>query len=177
VVPIPDDLEVKAMRRSLIIAVCTGLLALMAAGTAAASSFDPATQTGFISRGEVITAGGKLALIADPMVSFTSTTRYTLTCTWPDQTQRQTEIARTLFILFRATTRYAPGTGLITGYSLSPSNVVDGDISPPYPDATICWGLLGRTDDGTPVAVEQQDVTHVDALTFFGPSPFALPFK
>ena len=166
------------MRRSLTIAVCTGLLALVAASSAAAAAtFDPATQTGFISRGEVITAGGKDALIADPMVSFTSTTRYTLTCTWPDQTRRQTEIVRTAFVLFRATTRYAPGTGLITGYSLSPSNVVDGDVSPPFPDATICWGLLGTADDGTPVDVEQHDVTRADTLTFFGPNAVQLPFK
>jgi hypothetical protein len=177
VVPVPDRFEVSTMKRGLTTAACTALLALVAAGTASAAvSYDPAAQTGFISRGEVIAAAGKGALIVDPMVLFTSTTRYTLTCNWPDQTQRQVALERTAFVLFRATTRYAGGTDQITGYSLAPGNIVDGGAAPPVPDATICWSLLGTADDGTPVVVQQLGLTQADSLVFFGPTPVQLPF-
>jgi len=178
VVPVPDKPEVNAMKRGLTIAACTGLLALVAAGTASAAvSYDPATQTGFISRGEVIAAADKDALIADPMVSFTSTMRYTLTCSWPDQTQRQVALERTAFVLFRATTRYSQGTGVITGYSLGPNNIVDGGAAPPVPDTTICWSLRGSADDGTPVVAQQLGMTQADSLVFFGPTAVQLPFN
>src|SRR4029078_10641414 len=100
----------------------------------------------------------------------------TLTCNWPDHTQRQVALERTAFVLFQATTRYAVGTGQVTGSSLAPGNIVDGGAAPPVPDATICWSLLGSADDGTPVVVQQLGMTQADSLVFFGPTPVQLPF-
>jgi len=159
------------MRRWLTTTVSVGLVSLVTASVAAATvTYDPATQTGFIGRGDVIAAAGKTGLIADPFVTFTSTTRYTLTCTWPDQTQRQVSLARQFYAVYRAKTRYSPGKDTITGYSLAPDAIVDGGNVPPFPDAFICWALLGRSDDGTPVDLQYQDVSLVETLTYFAPS-------
>jgi hypothetical protein len=163
--------------RRLAIATCTGLLALVGAGAASATvRYDPSTQSGFIGRGDVIAAAGKNALVPDPVVLYTSSTQYTLTCTWPDQTQRRVTIQRTNFVLFHAVTRYAPGSGTITGYSLAHDNIFDGGISPPFPDSVICWSLLGRSDDGTAVDLQYDNPSVVEALTYFGPNPVQLPF-
>jgi hypothetical protein len=163
--------------RRLAIATCTGLLALVGAGAASATvRYDPSTQSGFIGRGDVIAAAGKDALIPDPVVLFASSTHYTLTCTWPDQTQRRATIERTTFVLFRAATRYAPGSGTITGYSLTPGNIFDGGVSPPAPDSVICWSLLGQADNGTAVDLQYENTSVVEALTYFGPNPVQLPF-
>jgi hypothetical protein len=166
-----DRAEVSALR---IWATTTvGLLALAlstASAASAAASYDPSTNTGFISRGDVIANAGRDALIADPVVAFESTTDYTLTCTWPDQEQRSLNLERSFFVLHRAQTRYAPGSGTITGYSLSRDTIFDGGSSPPAPDITICWALLGRVDDGTAVDLQYQNVSRVDTLTFFGPN-------
>jgi hypothetical protein len=165
------------MRRTLTLAGCTALLALIAASAASATvTYDPATQTGFIGRGDVIAAAGKGALIADPVVLFTTTAHYTLTCTWPDQVQRTATLERSTFVLFRAKTRYAGGSGTITGYSFTASNIFDGGASPPVPDQAICWALLGRADDGSAVDLQYQDASLVDAFTYFGPSAVQLPF-
>jgi hypothetical protein len=147
------------------------LLALSATSAAdAAASYDPSSNTGFISRGDVIANAGKAALIPDPVVAFESTTDYTLTCTWPDQEQRSLNLERSSFALHRAQTRYAPGSGAITGYSLSQDTIFDGGSSPPVPDVVICWSLLGRADDGTAVDLHYQNVSSVATLTFFGPN-------
>jgi hypothetical protein len=151
--------------------VSLSLLALSATSAAgAAVSYDPSSNTGFISRGDVIANAGKNALIGDPVVAFTSTTDYTLTCTWPDQTQRSLNLERSFYVLHRARTRYAPGSGAITGYSLSSETVFDGGFSPPFPDIVICWALLGKSDDGTPVDLQVRNLSRVDTLTFFGPN-------
>jgi hypothetical protein len=158
------------MLRWLTTTVSVGLIALAAAGVAmAAVTYDPSTQTGFIGRGDVIAAAGKAGLIADPVVTFASTTHYTLTCTWPDQTQVRANLERTFFVVYRAQTRFAHGNETITGYSLSRDAIIDGGLVPPVPDEFICWGLLGRSDDGTPVDLQYQDVTNVQTLTYFAP--------
>jgi hypothetical protein len=151
--------------------VSLSLLALSATSAAgAAASYDPSSNTGFISRGDVIANGGRSALIGDPVVAFESTTDYTLTCTWPDQAQRSLNLERSFYVLHRARTRYAPGSGAITGYSLSSDTIFDSGSSPPVPDVVICWALLGRADDGTPVDLQYQNLSRVDTLTFFGPN-------
>lgn len=147
------------------------LLALSAASAAgAAVSYDPSSNSAFISRGDVIASAGKSALIENPVVAFQSTTDYTLTCTWPDQAQRSVNLERSFYVLHRAQTRYAPGSGTITGYSLSGDTIFDGGSSPPVPDIVICWALLGQADDGTAVDLQYQNVSRVDTLTFFGPN-------
>jgi hypothetical protein len=163
--------------KRLAIATCTGLLALVGAGAASATvKYDPSTHSGFISRGDVVAAVGKDALVTDPFVLYASSTQYTLTCTWPDQTQRQATIERTTFVLFQAATRYAPGSGMITGYSLTPGNIIDGGASPPAPDSAICWSLLGQADNGTAVDLRYENTSVVEALTYFGLSPVQLSF-
>jgi hypothetical protein len=169
------------MWRWVTITLGVGLACLVTAGVAAAKvSYDPATRAGFIGRGDVIAAAGKAGLIADPIVTFTSTTSYNLTCTWPDQTQRSADLERTLFLVYRAKARYAAGNNTITGYSLTQDAIIDGGESLPFPDSFICWALLGRSDDGTPVALQYQGVSEVETLTYFAPNgavelPFTTP--
>lgn len=155
------------MLRWLTTTVSVGLVALAAAGAAAAGvTYNPSTQTGFIGRGDVIAAAGKAALIADPVVTFSSNTSYTLTCTWPDQTQVRANLTRTFFLVYRPKPRVSPGNETITGYSLSRDVIIDGGLVPPVPDEFICWALLGRSDDGTPVDLQYQDVSRVETLTY-----------
>jgi hypothetical protein len=155
------------------VAACL-LLVAIGAGKSTAANFDPASQSGFISRGDVIAAGGKGALIANPVVTYTLTMRSQLTCTWPDSTQRSTTLTSYLFRNFRADTRYA-GNGTITGYFLSQSNEFDSDIEPPFfNEEAICWSLLGLPDGG-PVQMSDAVLPSSSSLTFFGPNgPFTV---
>jgi hypothetical protein len=163
--------EVSAMRHWATATVSLSLLALSFASAAgAAVSYDPSSNTGFISRGDVIASGGKDALISDPVVAFSRTTDYTLTCTWPDQVQRSLSLERSSYVIHRARTRYAVGSGAITGYSLSSDTIIDAGSSPPVPDVVICWALLGQADDGTPVDLQYANVSQVATLTLFGPN-------
>jgi hypothetical protein len=162
------------MKRYLAGVAVAGCLFAVAAGTAAAAAkanYDIASQSGFISRGDVIAAGGKDALVANPIVRFLLETRTRLTCTWPDSSQASTTTETTLLILYRAETRTAPGNGTITGYSFSRNDVVDSEIFPPFDDPTAtCWALRGVADDGTPVQVDVTPLGTTSELTFFGPS-------
>src|SRR5262249_49687738 len=166
------------MKRYLAAAAVVACLLATWAGTAGATvSYDVNSQSGFIGRGDVIAAGGKGALIANPVVRFTLEIRTHLTCTWPDSTQRSTTMESTLLILYRADTRYA-GNSTITGYLLSRSNEFDTEIIPPFVDETAtCWSLLGVADNGTPVQTDTTPLGTTSELTFFGPSgPFDLGF-
>jgi len=167
------------MWRSVTTTVGVGLASLVVAGAAAAKvSFDPVTQTGFISRGDVIAAAGKAGLIAEPFVTFRSTTSYTLTCTLPDQTQARADLARDVFIVFHAKARYSPGGNTITGYSFTHDDIVDAGVSPPFDDRFICLSLLGIVGDSTPVDLQYSGVSDVDTLTYFAPGgAVELPFK
>ena len=165
------------MKRYLAGAAVAGCLFAFGAGTAGAkASYDLASQSGFISRGDVIAAGGKDALVPDPTVTFTRTFRMGLTCTWPDSTRRSTTLSSTVFIQSVAETRYA-GNGNITGYLLSRNDVVFSDITP-FPDATAtCWSLLGLVSNGTPVQTDMTPLGTTSELSFVGPSgPFDLGF-
>lgn len=149
----------------------------VATGTARAAGYDPVSQSGFINRGEVIAAGGKAALIPNPIVAYTLTMRSRLTCTWPDSTQLSTTLVSTLNRDYLADTRFA-GNGTITGYFLSPSNEFNSEIDPPFFDDTaICWSLRGVPDDGTPVQTDVEQLSSSAELTFFsGTTPlFDLP--
>src|SRR5690348_15959845 len=106
------------MKRYLAGAAVVGCLLAIGVATTTAATFDPSSQSGFISRGDVISAGGKGALIANPIVTYTLTVRTQLTCTWPNSTQRSTTLTSFLFRNYQAVTRYA-GNGTITGYFLS----------------------------------------------------------
>jgi hypothetical protein len=158
------------MKRYLAGAAVVGCLLAIGAGTSTAATFDPSSQTGFISRGDVISAGGKGALIANPVVVYRLTVRSQLTCTWPDSTQRSTTLTSFLFRDFRADTRYS-GNGTITGYFLSPDNEFDSAIEPPFfNESAICWSLRNLTDNGTPVETEMTPLGSTSELTFVGPS-------
>ena len=162
------------MKRYLVgVAVAASLFAIYA-GTAGAkankASFDISSQSGFISRGDVISAGGKDALVPSPVVRFTLETHVRLNCTWPDNTQRSTTMETTLLLLYHADTRFA-ANGTITGYFLSKGNQFDAEILPPLSDPTAtCWSLLGARDDGTPVQTDTTPLGTSSELTFFGPS-------
>jgi len=162
------------MKRYLAGAAVAASLFALCAGTAGAKAnkagFDISSQSGFISRGEVLSAGGKDALIVSPVVRFTLETRMRLNCTWPDNTQRSTTMESTLLLLYHADTRFA-ANGTITGYFLSKGNQFDAEIIPPFNDPTAtCWSLLGAQDDGTPVQTETTPLGTSSELTFFGPS-------
>src|SRR5690242_13907571 len=119
------------MKRYLVGAAVVGCLVAIGAGTLSAANFDPSSQSGFISRGDVISAGGKGALIANPVVTYSLAIRNRLTCTWADSTQRSTTLTQTLFRNYQADTRYA-ANGTITGYFLTKDNEFNSDIEPPF---------------------------------------------
>ena len=165
------------MKRYLAGAAVAACLFAIWAGTSSAANYDPSSQGGFISRGDVISAGGKGALIANPFVTYTQTSRDLLTCTWPNSTQRSTTLTSFLFRNYQADTRYS-GNGTITGYFLSQANEFNSDIEPRFVNETaICWSLLGVADNGTPVETDMTPLGTSSELTFFGPSgPFDLSF-
>jgi|SRR5437763_5022395 len=163
------------MKRYLAGAAVVCCLLAIGAGTSAAATFDPSSQSGFISRGDVISAGGKSALVPNPVVTYSLTMRSRLTCTWPDSTQLSTTLISVLFRNFRPDTRYA-GNGTITGYFLSQDNEFDSEIDPPFfNESAICWSLRGVTDNGTPIQMTVEQLSTSSALTFFtGQSSFTL---
>lgn len=164
------------MKRYLAGAALVGCLFAIGAGTALArASYDISSQSGFISRGDVISAGGKGALIPNPVITFTQQTWFRLTCTWPDSTQMSTTTQSSLFIQYQAETRYA-GNGTITGYFVSPDNVIDAQMSPPFDTSRqTCLALRGLQDDGTPIQTDATPLRSTSELTFGGPSgPFDL---
>lgn len=166
------------MKRYLAGAAVAGCILAVWTGTAAATaSFDINSQSGFIGRGDVIAAAGKDALIANPVVRFLKTTSTRLVCTWPDSTQRTTTISQTLVIVYNAETRYAPGSGIITGYVFGRSDEIISSIDPPFLDPTAaCWSALGIAPNGATVQIDAQPLPSTSTLTFFGPSgPFDLP--
>jgi hypothetical protein len=165
------------MKRYLAGAAVVGCLLTIGVATSTAANFDPSSQSGFISRGDVISAGGKGALIANPVVTYTLTMRSQLTCTWPNSTQRSTTLTSFLFRNYLADTRYA-GNGTVTGYFLTKANEFNSDIEPAFFNETaICWSLLGVADNGTPVQTDMIPLGASSKLTFFGPSgPFDLNF-
>jgi hypothetical protein len=157
------------MKRYLAGAAVAACLLAIGTGTSAAASFDPSTQTGFISRGEIISAGGKGAVIADPVVSYTFSSHSRITCTFADSTRLQTSLTVTTFSLYRAETRFA-GNGTITGYFISPHDLFDGDTTPHSPPdlTTLCWEARGVASDGTAVTTDIEALPSTSALTFFG---------
>jgi hypothetical protein len=156
------------MKRRLAIAIAAAAASLVAAGTASATpTYDPSSQTGFISRGDVIAGGGKSALVPDPVIAFTSDTSYTLTCTWADSSQVSIPIVRSFYVLFRAEARYA-ANGKITGYAFSRADIFDGGEVPPLPDDLICSTL--RPDETTAPTVSTGAVATSSSLTFNSPS-------
>ena len=165
------------MKRYLAGAAAVGCLLAFSAGTAGATvSYDVNSQSGFIGRGDVIAAGGKGALIANPVVAFTMTRRTRLTCTWQDSTQLTTTLTETLLRLYNADTRYA-GNGTVTGYFLSQSNEFDSEITPPFLDVQYICSSLRGVDEDTPVTADTAPLSTSTALTFFGPSgSFSLGF-
>jgi hypothetical protein len=158
------------MKRYLAAAAAVGCILAIGAGTSAAATYDPSTQSGFISRGDVISAGGKAALIPNPVVVFRLSVRTRLTCTWTDSAQRSTTLTSSLFRDYRADTRYA-GNGTITGYFLSEDNEFFSEIVPGALDENaICWSLRGIADNGTTVHAEETPLGTTSELMFGGPS-------
>jgi hypothetical protein len=152
------------------IAGLTAVTLATAAAAGASATFNPQTRTGFISRGDVISAGGKSALVANPMVSYETTQSFTETCTWSDGSSVQASGSHFLFLLFQAETRRARGNGNITGYTLSPSDIVDGQTGDPGEDRGLCWAARGVADDGSPITQTFSFGPRVSTLTFFGPN-------
>jgi hypothetical protein len=148
----------------------TAGILVMAAGAGASVSFNPQTRTGFIGRGDVIAAAGKGALIANPLVSYQVVRPFTETCTWPDGTSVQASGSDLFFLLFQAEARYAPGSRQITGYALSPADIIDGETSDPSEDLALCWQARGLPNDGSNVTQTFAYGPSVTTLTFFGPN-------
>lgn len=148
----------------------------MSSGAEAAASFNPQTRTGSISRGDVVAAAGAGALVANPMVVYRTTQAFTETCTWADGVSVQTSGNHFLFLLFQAETRYAPGSQAITGYVVSPSDLVDGETNP-TDDRSLCFAARGTADDGSSITQTYSFGPKITTLTLFGPSgAVALPF-
>jgi hypothetical protein len=155
----------------------TALLLATATGAGAAASFNPLTRTGFISRGDVTAAAGARALVADPIVAYNFSQAFTETCTFTDGSSVQASGTHFVFLLFQAETRYAPGSRRITGYTISPADVIDGDTNQPDEDRDLCWQARGVPDDGSPITQTYRLGQQVKTLTFSGPGiAFALPF-
>ena len=154
----------------------TVVVLVTAAGAGAAASFNPQTRTGFISRGEVKSAGGAGALVANPTIAYQSTQAFTETCTWGNGISVQASGSHFLFLLFQAETRYAGGSHNITGYTISPADVVDGETNP-TDDRSLCFAARGLPDDGSAITQTYSFGPQVKTLTFFGPSgSVELPF-
>jgi hypothetical protein len=160
----------------LALAVAAVILAT-ATGAGAAASFNPQARTGFISRGDVMAAGGAGALVADPLIAYQTTQTFTETCTWTNGTSVQASGSHFLFLLFQAETRYAAGSHKITGYAISPADIVDGQTNDAGEDRALCWAARGLSDDGSTITQTYSFGPKVTTLTFFGPSgAVALPF-
>lgn len=160
-----------------VVAVVTAVALGTATAAGASATFNPQTRTGFISRGDVIAAAGKDALVTNPMVSYKVTQPFTETCTWPDGTSVQASGSHFLFILFQAETRYAPGSDKITGFTLSPTDIIDGQTSDPGEDRALCWAARGIPDDGSQIVQTYDFGPSTATLTFFGSTgPVELPF-
>jgi hypothetical protein len=156
----------------------TAVALATAAGAGAKASFSVQTRTGFISRGDVLTAGGKGALVADPLVAYQTTQSFTETCTWTNGTSVQASGSHFLFLLFQAETRYAPGSNKIIGYTISPSDIVDGQTNDAGEDRALCWAARGLSDDGSQITQTFAFGPTVRTLTLFGPSGgVELPFS
>jgi hypothetical protein len=155
----------------------TAVVLATATGAGAAASFNPQTRTGFISRGDVVAAAGTSALVADPLVAYNVSQAFTETCTFTDGSSVQASGSHFLFLLFQAETRYASGTRTITGYTISPSDIIDGDTNQADEDRDLCWQARGIPDDGSPVTQTYTFGPRIQSLTFSGPGvAFALPF-
>jgi hypothetical protein len=164
------------MMRYLVATATAVCVAFVLAGTAAATvTFSPSTLSGFIGRGDVIAGGGMTALVANPLLGYTSETQTQLTCAWPDGTTRSLTIPIEFFVLFQAETRYAPGNDTITGYTFSRQDIIDAEISPPVDPSGACMSLSG-IPAGTPT-VSSTVVSTTSALTYFAPGgSFSLSF-
>jgi hypothetical protein len=169
-------------RAKLWLGVVLGLTAVAvvlatATGAGAAASFNPQARTGFISRGDVMAAGGAGALVADPLIAYQTTQTFTETCTWTNGTSVQASGSHFLFLLFQAETRYAAGSQTITGYRISPADIIDGQTSDAGEDRALCFAARGMPDDGSAITQTFSFGRLVETLTFFGPSgAVALPF-
>jgi hypothetical protein len=149
-------------------------LALGIAGTARASaSFNTDTRSGFVSRGDVIAAGGKDALVANPFVVYNAIHPFTETCTWPNGTSVQASGHSFLFLLYQAETMYAPGSGTITGYTFSLHDLIDGETDPVDPTRAACFAARGLHDDGSAITQALQWGPVVRTLTL---NATVLPF-
>jgi hypothetical protein len=149
-----------------------------ASGAEATVTFNPQTRTGFIGRGDVIAAAGKGSLVPDPLVSYEKVQSYTETCTWQDGSSVQATGSSFLFLLFQAETRYAPHSTKITGYAISPADIIDGETSDPDEARALCWAARGLPDDGSDVTQTFVLGSSVATLTYFGPNgPVQLPFS
>jgi hypothetical protein len=62
------------------------------------------------------------------------------------------------------------GNGTITGYFISPGDLIDGDTTPHGPpDLTaLCWEARGVTSNGTAVTADIASLPSTSTLTFFG---------
>jgi hypothetical protein len=159
------------------VAGLTAGILVMAAGAGASVSFNLQSRTGFIDRGDVIAAAGKRALIANPLVSYQVVQPFTETCTWPDGTSVKATGSDLFFLLFQAETRYALGSDQITGYLLSPTDIIDGETSDPAENRALCWAARGLTDDGSQITQSYAFGPRVSTLTFFGSNGgVSLPF-
>jgi hypothetical protein len=158
-------------------AAVTAVALTTAAAASARATFNVQTRTGFISRGDVVSAAGKGALQANPMISYVSTQSFTETCTFSDGTSVQAQGSTFFFLLFQAETRHAPGSSTVIGYTISPADIVDGETSDPGEARALCWAARGLPEDGSQITQTFDFGPKVSTLTFFGPNGgVELPF-
>jgi hypothetical protein len=125
----------------------------------------------------VVSAGGASALAANPFVTYKQTQAFTETCTWTNGVSVQASGSHFFFLVFQAETRYAPGSNNITGYSISPSDIVDGGDDQFDGGRSLCFHARGIPDDGSSITQTFSLGPKITTLTFFGPSgSVELPF-
>jgi hypothetical protein len=122
------------MKRLLSFTAILGGLALMVAGTAAATaSYDPSSQSWFIGRGDVIAAVGKDGLVPTTTFVWDQVWQINEGGVYADGTMLPWSYQETVAFYYRAYARLAPGNGNITGYTTG---------APYYSDAVISSGTL-----------------------------------
>ncbi len=125
---------------SFLLAALVGLAAASAATADASWSLE--TRTGFLGRGDVIAAVGKLGLVPSPQATLYLYRSGVRTCVFSDGSQ--SVVPDSAYLLFTMTPipRFAPGSQTISGYQLPAPTRFEGGGS--EASLSTCFGLAFR---------------------------------
>jgi hypothetical protein len=116
----------RSLRALILVATLVVLVQLLTAGASAGASYEPATNQGFITRGDVIAHLGKSALHPSPAVLARFQINWVLDCHYADGSSQRVAASSDGSVLMAPTTRRA-ANGTITGYAL-PGVVLESAI-------------------------------------------------